>query len=86
MSVGARANGAISIDVRDQGPGIPKSERDRIFERFYRADESRSGDGGSGLGLSIVRWIVDLHDGSIAIEDEQPTGCRVTVTLPKASP
>ena len=86
VSVGARTNGAIRIYVRDQGPGIPESERDRIFERFYRSDEARSGDGGSGLGLSIVRWIVDLHDGSIAIEDEQPSGCRVTITLPKASP
>ncbi len=86
VTVGARSNGTIRIDVRDQGPGIPKSERDRIFERFYRSDEARSGDGGSGLGLSIVRWIVDLHNGSIAIEDEQPSGCRVTITLPKASP
>ena len=50
----------------DQGPGIPAVRRERVFERFYRADAARSSrDGGAGLGLAIARWIVDLHGGDI---------------------
>ena len=83
VTVAARSDGDITIAISDEGPGIPTPERDRIFERFYRSDEARSSDGGSGLGLAIVRWIIDLHEGSIAIEDAEPSGCRVVITLPK---
>lgn len=83
VTVAARSNDDIKIEISDEGPGIPAAEHDRIFERFYRSDEARSSDGGSGLGLAIVRWIVDLHEGSIAIEDAEPSGCLVAVTLPK---
>lgn len=86
ITVAARANGNdVVITVDDDGPGIPPAEVDRIFERFYRADASRSRQhGGAGLGLAISRWIVDLHGGDIHPELRQPHGCRMVVTLPQA--
>ena len=58
-----------TIEVADEGPGIPPAEAQRVFERFYRADAARSAkDGGSGLGLAIARWIVDVHGGAIRAE------------------
>jgi signal transduction histidine kinase len=77
------ANGRVTIEVVDEGPGIPVAERTRVFERFYRADSARSStDGGSGLGLAIARWIIDLHGGEIRAEAGEPRGCRMVVTLP----
>ncbi len=73
----------VTIEVIDEGPGIPEDERRRIFERFYRADTARaSRDGGAGLGLAIAQWIVDLHGGEIRPERRLPHGCRMVVTLP----
>ncbi len=73
----------IELAVSDHGPGIPPEERHRVFERFYRSDHARSSDGaGSGLGLSIARSIVELHQGSIEIQANEPAGCRVVVSLP----
>jgi signal transduction histidine kinase len=78
--------GRVAIEVSDEGPGIPEEEATRVFERFYRADSSRSsGLGGAGLGLAIARWIVDLHGGDIRAEQRMPTGCRMVVLLPGAS-
>jgi signal transduction histidine kinase len=78
-----RSDGAVRIEVSDEGPGIPAGEEERIFERFYRADASRSrSEGGSGLGLAIARWIVDMHGGSIQATAADPKGCRMVVTLP----
>jgi signal transduction histidine kinase len=78
-----RADAAVRIEVSDEGPGIPAGEEERIFERFYRADASRSrSEGGSGLGLAIARWIVDMHGGSIQAAAAEPNGCRMIVTLP----
>ena len=54
----------MAIQVSDDGPGIALAEQERIFERFYRAPGSRSGEG-TGLGLAIARWIVEEHQGSI---------------------
>ena len=77
----------VVIEVLDQGPGIPDADAERVFERFYRADASRSArDGGAGLGLAIARWIVDLHGGDIHPEPRVPNGCRMVVTLPHHSP
>jgi signal transduction histidine kinase len=82
-----RDNGAVRIEVVDEGPGIPDAEAERVFERFYRADYARSTrDGGAGLGLAIARWIVDLHGGDIRPEPRAPHGCRMVVTLPQAHP
>jgi signal transduction histidine kinase len=77
--------GAVRLDVTDHGPGIPEAERVRVFERFYRIDESRT-DGGAGLGLSIARWVVSMHKGSIWAEEAEPRGCRMVVELPAALP
>jgi signal transduction histidine kinase len=75
-------NGHARLEVSDDGPGIPAEEAERVFERFYRSDQARSSkDGGSGLGLSIARWIVDLHGGRIRAEQVEPHGCRMVVEL-----
>ncbi|GBG10251.1 putative two-component sensor histidine kinase [Paenibacillus agaridevorans] len=67
----AEEDGVILVSVRDTGPGIPLEERERVFERFYKADPSRNRSiGGSGLGLSIARKIVELHGGTIGIVTE----------------
>jgi signal transduction histidine kinase len=77
----------VTIEVNDEGPGIPDQEVNRVFERFYRADSARAAsDGGAGLGLAIARWIVDLHGGEIHPERREPHGCRMVVTLPGARP
>jgi signal transduction histidine kinase len=79
----APAGSSVRIAVADEGPGIPEDEADRVFERFYRADAARSTDGGgAGLGLAIARWIVDLHGGTIRVENAEPHGCRMVVELP----
>jgi signal transduction histidine kinase len=82
--VGARGdNGALFIEVTDQGPGVPRGAEERIFERFYRADAARTrSEGGTGLGLAIARWIVDMHGGVIRADRAEPTGCRMVVSLP----
>nr|WP_246103262.1 ATP-binding protein [Streptomyces piniterrae] len=75
---------SLELEVQDEGPGIPESERYRVFERFNRGGPGASGpgtDGGTGLGLAIARWAVDLHGGRIGVA-ESPRGCRIRVTLP----
>jgi signal transduction histidine kinase len=80
-----RQDGAVRIEVSDEGPGIPDEEAARVFERFYRTDSARSDDGGSGLGLAIVRWIVELHGGVVRAEHREPRGCRMVVELPEGA-
>jgi signal transduction histidine kinase len=80
-----RSMRGVTIEVLDEGPGIPDHEASRVFERFYRADTARAtSDGGAGLGLAIARWIVDLHGGEIHPERREPHGCRMVVELPGA--
>lgn len=70
--------------VQDSGIGINSDEISHIFERFYRADEARGTQtGGSGLGLSIAKWIIDAHDGSIEVLSGPDIGTRFTVKIPK---
>ncbi|MFI7697963.1 DUF4153 domain-containing protein [Nonomuraea sp. NPDC049480] len=82
VNVTGVADGAgVRIVVADGGPGIPVSARGRVFERFSRLDAGRAADsGGAGLGLAIVKEIVELHGGSIHIDD--CAGCRMVVGLP----
>jgi signal transduction histidine kinase len=71
----------VRITVRDNGPGIPTDHLPRIFERFYKANASRSG-GGSGLGLSIVKAIVERHGGTIAARNEDGAVFEILLTTP----
>jgi len=78
-----RENGSALFQVRDTGIGIPSEEIDKIFNRFYRVDKARSRElGGSGLGLSIAKWIAELHRGVITVESEVQKGSVFTVQLP----
>jgi two-component system OmpR family sensor kinase len=74
------------LDVSDEGPGIDPADRERVFDRFYRADPSRTrASGGSGLGLAIVAGIVEAHGGSVAVVDrtaEGIVGATFRVRLP----
>ncbi len=85
MAICVRAEGmsagGVRIEVEDRGPGLDPDDRERVFERFARADRSRSLTG-SGLGLSIARSIVELHGGTIRAEAAGPHGCRMVVDLP----
>ncbi|MFE6073835.1 sensor histidine kinase [Paenibacillus sp. NPDC057886] len=73
----------VSVRITDSGPGITKQDQLRIFERFYKVDQSRTRSmGGSGLGLSIVHKIVEVHDGTISVFSEPGEGATFTVQLP----
>jgi two-component system phosphate regulon sensor histidine kinase PhoR len=78
-----RADGEIWLSVSDEGPGIPEDDLSRVFERFYRVDKSRSRDpGGTGLGLAIVKHLIELHGGSVRVENRREGGAQFTVVLP----
>lgn len=82
----AEQNGSILISVTDDGPGIPESSLDHVFDRFYRADRSRSRkSGGSGLGLAIVAAVVSAHGGTVAATNPPGRGARFTIELPARS-
>jgi two-component system, OmpR family, phosphate regulon sensor histidine kinase PhoR len=86
VSVGARAEGdnELLIWVKDDGPGMPPEAVQRVFERFYRADKSRSREqGGTGLGLAIVKHIVQAHHGKVWVESQLGQGSTFFFTLPK---
>jgi signal transduction histidine kinase len=71
------------VAVTDKGPGIAQEERNRIFERFYRVDKARTRrDGGAGLGLSIVKHIVEIHGGRVGVESRPGQGSNFYFTLP----
>ena len=73
----------IMIEVKDEGIGINSKHFDRLFERFYRVDESRSRDvGGTGLGLAIVKHIIKMHSGLIEIQSTENIGTTFTIKLP----
>jgi signal transduction histidine kinase len=72
----------VAIVVEDAGPGVPPEERERIFQRLYRIDKSRS-DRSYGLGMSIVNAIVKLHQASVQLDDNQP-GLKVTLDFDRA--
>jgi signal transduction histidine kinase len=74
---------SISISVSDTGEGIPEADLPNIFERFYRVDRSRNrATGGSGLGLTIAKRLVEAHGGTIEVQSEIGKGSRFTFTIP----
>jgi signal transduction histidine kinase len=78
------AGARFAVVVEDEGPGIAEADRERVFQPFVRLEESRGRQtGGSGLGLTIALAIARSHDGSIALENREEGGLRVTLSLPK---
>ncbi|MBQ6395532.1 MAG: HAMP domain-containing histidine kinase [Atopobiaceae bacterium] len=73
----------VAFSVQDEGVGMKSSDVGHVFDRFYRADGTRTSSEGSGLGLSIAKWIVDAHGGSIDVLTREGIGTRFTVKLPK---
>jgi two-component system sensor histidine kinase KdpD len=84
VTVAARTAGdLIEVSVTDDGPGLPKGREEEVFESFARGDEhSTSPKRGAGLGLAIVRAIVEAHGGSIHAEKGREKGARLVFTLP----
>ncbi len=83
IAIGQKTDDEITLEVIDHGDGIPKQLRDKIFERFYRADNSRNRDtGGTGLGLAIVKEIVTLHKGRIEVRETPGGGATFRIKLP----
>jgi two-component system OmpR family sensor kinase len=81
----AREGDQAVLTVADHGPGIAPEDRERIFERFWRADPARTrGRGGSGLGLAIVDSLVRAHRGTVSLESEPGEGARFVIWLPLA--
>jgi two-component system OmpR family sensor kinase len=82
--IGDQSGVDLTITVTNTGPGVAEAEIPKVFEQFYRVEKSRSaGYGGSGLGLTIVKRIVELHGGKVELESQQGAWTRVTVSLPR---
>jgi two-component system phosphate regulon sensor histidine kinase PhoR len=81
-----RERSHVTLSVADEGPGIPPSDLQRVFERFYRVDKSRTRDGrdpgGTGLGLSIVRHLIELHGGRVYAANRRERGAIFTIEIP----
>jgi len=80
----AQEDAEVVVSIKDHGIGIPEGDRERVFERYYRGSNT-SGIGGSGVGLSLVKSIVDLHKGTISLESIEGNGSRFTLRLPAAT-
>lgn len=85
VGLSARApEGAVELAVEDDGPGIPRDELPRLFDRFYRLEKGRTrSGGGTGLGLAIVRHVAEVHDGRAAVESELGVGTTFRLILPR---
>jgi len=85
VSIDVSPNGAnVYVRVKDNGDGIPEADRERIFDRFVQLDPSRRAEG-TGLGLTIAKWIAEAHDGSLSLESSGPGGSTFCVILPSAA-
>jgi two-component system, OmpR family, sensor kinase len=82
----AQRNGSITIEVSDDGPGVPPGQLARIFDRFYRSGPGRGCPPGSGLGLAIVNAVAATHNGTAQASLNDPHGLRITLTLPASGP
>ena len=81
-----QSNGHAVVEIADDGPGMSREQAERVFERFYRADPSRSRDsGGAGLGLAIVSAVTEAHGGSLSLRTAEGDGASFRITLPLAS-
>ena len=79
----AAGAGEVTVSVVDEGAGIPRADRERVFERFYKVDRARQrGVGGTGLGLAIVRHVAEAHGGTVRLESEEGVGSTFTVAIP----
>ena len=78
-----RENDELLLTIEDSGPGIPEGEQERIFAKFYQSETSREVEG-NGLGLALVRQIVEISGGSVTVENLPEAGCRFAVRLPEA--
>jgi two-component system sensor histidine kinase SenX3 len=87
IAVAARSrSGFAEIAVTDSGIGIPRKDRHRVFERFYRVDQSRaSSTGGTGLGLAIVKHVASNHGGAVTVWSEEGLGSTFTLRIPLAA-
>ena len=81
-----RADDAVEAEVIDQGVGIAAADLPRVFERFYKADRSRTAGGGTGLGLAIARHIVDGHGGQLSVQSQEGAGATFTMRVPIPEP
>ena len=72
----------VSVIIKDEGVGMPQDQINQVFRKFYQTDEGKE-RGGNGLGLSVVKRIIELHKGSISIESKISQGTSITVSLPK---
>ena len=86
LSISTATRGSdLSIEVADKGIGIPRAEQAKVFEKFYRVGNGLVHDvKGSGLGLSLVKHIVEAHNGTISVESDVGKGTRFTILLPLA--
>ena len=76
-------NGSVAVEVEDSGPGIPIEHRERVFDRFYRIDDSRSREqGGAGLGLAFAKWGAEVHGGRLELDCHEGRGCIFRLWLP----
>jgi len=82
-----RGEDGVVVEIQDNGPGIPVEDQPRVFDRFYRVDKARWREsGGAGLGLSIVKWAVEAHGGTVTLESGPNSGCTFRIHLPAATP
>ena len=83
VAVDRRNEDTVTLTVQDSGPGIPSEALPHLFEPFFQvSDHQKSESGGLGLGLSIVKTLVDLHHGSITVDSELGKGTKFTISLP----
>jgi signal transduction histidine kinase len=82
VSLSGSTDERVAVEVADDGPGIPSSLHDHVFQPFFKADDARRSSHGFGLGLSIARDIIARHGGAIELKPRDPNGLRVLMTIP----